>query len=311
MKKILLGLLFLVGLTVHAQAAACFWVGGTGNWSDATHWDASSGGAGSDCAGAGGIPGTTDTATMDANSCASACTITIDQAVAVQSWTWGACTNSCTIDNSGNHNVTVTASPWFSGTGTGTRTFNGGTGTYTINNCTAASTGWQLSTLSNLSNPTTAFASATIVMNSTATTGPCNFSTANATYGTVTFNSPSNLSGFAIAATGGLTIHTVNVAAPNTLIIPGSATTTVDTALNITGTSSSNRVFLGSSLNATSATLARSGATIGTLEWLSVRAITVTGGAITANNSYSQGFTSGWTITEPTIGGGGGICIGC
>ena len=52
---------------------AKFWVGGTGNWSDTTHWATSSGGAGST-----GVPTSTDNVTFDTNSNATAYTVTVD-----------------------------------------------------------------------------------------------------------------------------------------------------------------------------------------------------------------------------------------
>jgi len=56
-----------------AGSTACYWVGGTGNWSDTTHWATTSGGAIT-----GSVPTSTDDAIFDANSNNPAYTVTVD-----------------------------------------------------------------------------------------------------------------------------------------------------------------------------------------------------------------------------------------
>ena len=59
------------------DVADAYWVGGTGNWSDAAnHWAISSGGV----AGAGNLPGANSNVYFDTSSCSGACTVTIDSA---------------------------------------------------------------------------------------------------------------------------------------------------------------------------------------------------------------------------------------
>jgi len=65
---------------VKAAAVTCYWVGGDGNWNDATHWSDTSGGTGSQCDG-GVVPGSDDVATIDASS--GTPTITVNAAVDV------------------------------------------------------------------------------------------------------------------------------------------------------------------------------------------------------------------------------------
>ncbi len=60
----------------------CFWVGGTGNWSDSTHWSATSGGAGG-----AGEPTSAGAVTVDVASCSAACTITVDVNAVMASFT--------------------------------------------------------------------------------------------------------------------------------------------------------------------------------------------------------------------------------
>src|SRR5439155_2305887 len=59
---------WIVGLFVSNAAASCvggncFWIAGSGNFSDSTHWSLTSGGVTCVC-----TPGATDTVTFDANS---------------------------------------------------------------------------------------------------------------------------------------------------------------------------------------------------------------------------------------------------
>lgn len=117
--------------------ASRFWVGGTGTWdaADTTHWAATSGGAGGQS-----VPGSADTVTFDGSSGGG--TITLGYDPTVISITMGAFTG--TFDAS-------TFSPTmntFSGTGTGTRTIDMGSGTWTLkgNNATI----WALGTITNL-----------------------------------------------------------------------------------------------------------------------------------------------------------------
>lgn len=71
-----------------------FWVGGAGNWSQASHWAATSGGAGG-----AGIPGSNSNVTFDANSGTSA-TVTVDVAAQAKSVTINK-SDLTLIDNAG------------------------------------------------------------------------------------------------------------------------------------------------------------------------------------------------------------------
>lgn len=145
MKKLLL--LCLLFLPLKLEAATCFWVGGTGNFNDTTHWSSSSGGAGSTCAGAGGVPYTgSDSATLDASSCGAACTVTMNvSANTTGALTFGACTNGCTLADAGNNQTWGSVS----GTGTGTRTVNFTAAQWTITGSVAV---WTFTTVTNLTN---------------------------------------------------------------------------------------------------------------------------------------------------------------
>src|SRR5690348_7391780 len=103
MKKYLLALAFLVCLPLTANAATCFWVGGTGNWNDTTHWSSGTGGAGSTCAATGGFPGNVvDVATLDGLSGGGTVSLNVD--ISIDTLTISAHTG--TFDAT-THNVTL------------------------------------------------------------------------------------------------------------------------------------------------------------------------------------------------------------
>lgn len=118
--------------------ASRFWVGGTGTWdaSDTTHWAASSNGAGGQS-----VPVAADDVTFDASSGGG--TITPNYDFTVTSITMGAFTG--TLDFSANNNspTMVTFSPG----GSGIRTLNMGSGTFTL---TGTGNVWNITTATNL-----------------------------------------------------------------------------------------------------------------------------------------------------------------
>jgi len=116
-----------------------FWVGGAGTWdaSDTTHWAATSNGAGGQS-----VPGVADTVTFDASSGGG--TVTVNTNLSVVSITMGAFTG--TLDFATNNNSPTMST--FNCSGTGTRTLNMGSGTWTITGSNA--TIWTTSTATNL-----------------------------------------------------------------------------------------------------------------------------------------------------------------
>lgn len=143
--------------------AARFWVGGAGTWdaSDTTHWSATSGGAGG-----ASVPGVNDTVTIDASSGTG--TITVNTDFNITSLTCGAMGagvgTPMTLDFSANNNSPTMST--FSGTGTGFRTINMGSGTWTLNGNNT--TIWTTSTTTNL---TLNAGTSTIVCNYSGSTG--------------------------------------------------------------------------------------------------------------------------------------------
>ncbi|TNF00863.1 MAG: hypothetical protein EP322_00690, partial [Bacteroidetes bacterium] len=82
-----------------------YWVGGTGNWSDAAnHWANTSGGV----PGSAGVPGATDNAIFDANSgLIAASVVTIDQLVEIDTLDFSGVPNQFTYNNGGTFDVTI------------------------------------------------------------------------------------------------------------------------------------------------------------------------------------------------------------
>lgn len=295
--------LFLLALTflapASAEAAARFWVGGTGVYSDTAHWSATSGGAGGQT-----VPGTGDTVTIDAHASGlNGGTLTVDQTITVQSISWGAAIG--TIDNIGNFNVTVSsATIGFNGSGTGARTWIGGSGTYTLS---AATSLWTMTTITSLTNPTTAFSSTSIVFSGNSSVAPHVFAGGGLTYGNVTFNGQSSRGGVSI--TGANTYAALTVLAPNWVQLPQATTQTVTSLVANDGTFS-NPIYLESNNTSGQAVISDASGT-NTLDGVGLRGISFTGGAtFVANNSYDYGRNAGITITPPSAGGGGGRIIG-
>jgi alpha-tubulin suppressor-like RCC1 family protein len=88
---------WVAGLNGCATNPNHYWVGGTGNWSDAAnHWASTSGGA----PGSAGVPGATDNAIFDANSGLTlASIVTIDQIVEIDTLDFSGVLNQYTYDN--------------------------------------------------------------------------------------------------------------------------------------------------------------------------------------------------------------------
>jgi hypothetical protein len=183
----------------------------------------------------------------------------------------------------------------FIGSGTTARTWIGGSGTYTMSGAGGI---WTIATTTNLTNPTTAFASANIVFSGNAST------TANAllggglTYGNVTFNGSSSGGGASI--TGANTFATLTVLAPNYITFVQALTQTVSSL--VANTVVSSPILFESNVNNGQATISVASGTI-TLVGVSFRGMVFTGGAtFVGNNGLDFGRNSGITINPPSAG---------
>jgi hypothetical protein len=261
--------------------------GGTWNATNIGNWGLTTGAAGGQT-----VPASGDTVTMDGAS--GGATVKIGLDITVGSWTWGAFTGTIDVTNGGtaNYNVTITGAGGMSGNGNGARTFTGGSGTYTLSANGAA---WAFTTVTNLTNPTTAFASSTIVF--TGTTTGVSFAGGGLTYGTITLAAVR--AGYTFAQAN--TIATLNIPAGCTVAFPAAVTTTITGALSLVGSSTLPIGFVSSGSTATVSLGAN-----GTGDWVAVRSVTFTTNHLTLTNSLDLGgntLNTG-TIGTPTAGGG-------
>lgn len=98
MKKLLLIVLILVSTILPTSAANYFWIGGTGDWNDTSHWSLTSGGSATTS-----IPGNTDDVFIDNNSGSTAFTISGNVNISINNLT---STNSNLELNITNQNLT-------------------------------------------------------------------------------------------------------------------------------------------------------------------------------------------------------------
>jgi hypothetical protein len=296
MKKLLFALVLLL-TPLSAEAATCFWVGGTATWStaNAASWSSSSGGTASTCAATGGVPKqAADTATFDGSSGGG--TVTVD--ATINGVTLTAITSSAftgTIDFSVN-NPSITISSSWTDSGSGTHTLKLGSGTFTMSAVNGSP--WNFAAGSLTLNAGTS----TILFPGNVANNVVTFVAGNGlTYATVTF-AASTVGALAIQLNGSSTITTLNIAAPNTLLLLSNLTIT--NALNITGTSFNHVVVLTSLSSTQNITLTGGG----TFQWTAIGNLHFSGGTVTATNSFDMTGNTGITITGPS--GGGGHIIG-
>jgi len=288
------------GFVPLANAATCFWVGGTGSWStaNAASWSSGTGGAGSTCAATGGIPKqAADVATFDGASGGG--TVTVDSTlngVTLTQITAGAFTG--TLDFSANNpSMTLTAS--FSITGAGTRTINLGSGTFTLPATNANN--WDATTVTGL---TFNAGTSTILIPNGANGNAATFVGGGLTYSTLSLGARASGSGVSIS--GNNTFATLLVAGPININLTGGATQTITNAIAWNGSSSALIAIFCSS--ATKGTLA---VAVGSVtSWSALKNITFTGTTVAATSSFDLGGNTGVTITAPSGGGGGGRIIG-
>lgn len=304
----LLGL-FLLALACWAPSAAdaanCFWVGGTGSINDTTKWSSSSGGAGSTCAATGGWPNSNaDNGTFDGSSGGG----TITRNVA---WTIGTLNIAAFTGTFGNTTDSAAVQlDTFTNNGSGTRTYNMGTSTWTCGrsgvNCV-----WQISGHSNL---TLVASTSTLVLTGGATSGsPLCWFGSGLSYNNVTFDPSSVAVGsrtYFTCNTGAVTIANLTIGSPNNIQLTGNQTWTITGTLSFSGGTPSNSALIYMiSSTTTSAQLTLSGGPA-TCSWCAFYAITAATNSITATNSFDLGRNTNISITPPSGGGGGGRIIG-
>lgn len=286
------------GSTGIANAAPCFWVGGTGNLNDTAHWSNASGGSVSTCAAAGGWPNSTsDTATFDASSGGG--TVTRNVNWTVQSINANAFTG--TLGNAGD-TASVQLDTW-TNTGSGTRTVNMGASTWTCGRATVATCTWSQIGATNLTfNANTS----TLVHDGNLSGSSSTMNVGAFTYNVITFNAGAQGDRGVSFPASNITVATINIASPATIKWSNSTNTTV-TNLNFTGGSLSSWTSLltAAANNTYTITLANAATCNYCIIWSANVAIT----SITANNSINLGTNTNVSFSPPT-GGGGGRIIG-
>ena len=294
--------------------SACTW----DNTSTAM-WSTSSGGATGASA-----PGSGDTVTFDGATCVGGVTCTITTfagTITAQTITWGACTASttgCIIDASiNNTNFTLNNSGGgvvvFNGSGSGTRKWLSGTGTY---NLTTANTNAAFNFGTTTNDQGSVFSGATWAFTSTtANTNqwPISVPSTSISFGPTTITpAATGKSSVYINGSGNTTFSTLTMSGPITFGAVAGATVTVTGALTITGNSSSTPSLITSIFNGGTFTLSIGAASA--ISWTSFREVIVSGaGGLTATNCLDFGrntISGGNSCTAPSGGGGGGRIIG-
>lgn len=305
--------LFLLALAFLAPSAAnavtCFWVGSTATWDNTNtggggaggiKWASASNGA-SPCAGAGtgGSPGAADIATFDGLSGGGTITVaaTINGSNTLNQISAGAFTG--TLDFSVNNpSITLTGALLLSGTGA--RTYLMGTGTFTMTN--TSGTVFDLGTTTNL-NGSSNLSTATYTLAATTSSNRA-FSGGGRTYGPLVVSTNTNRG--TISFSGNNTFASWSIAAGTSIGLPGSGTTTITTAPTLSGGSVSTPITLVSGLPANITTISVASGTF-SCDYCAILGIVATGGAtFSATNTYDLGRNTGWSITPPSVGGGGG-----
>ena len=309
MKRFILSLIALTFLSCSAEAASCFWVGGSGTW-DQTNtggggtggikWASASGG-GSACTAtsgpAAGVPGPSDTVSFDANSGGGTATVaatfnstnTISAISTMAGYTG-------TLDFSVNNpNISMAS---ISCSGTGAKTLKMGSGTFTMTqaNGTLVDLGGGSCTVN--------AGTSTLLLSATAASSRFISLGNNTTLYNVTVSNPSYNTYTIDLSNGGTPITVNNLTFTNVGIVTlgNGISWTINGTLTYDGQSATQPSILNS--RGTAFTLSVAGAN--TLNNLVIQNLTKAGaGSITCNNCYSGGGNTSVTINNPATGGGG------
>lgn len=261
------------------------WTGGTGTWdaTTGTNW-------------VGGVaPIAGDNVTFDGSSGGG--TVTVDSSVANIVFgilTAGAFTGTLAF-NTNNPNMAFSSVAFG---GSGTRTINMGSGTWTLSGTTFNPAEFDVSTVTGL---TPTFQNAALVFNGNSVSR--SFGGGGQTFGSLTINNNTTKGMFSF--TGANTFASVTAGSGNTLLFPQGTTTTITGALAITGTAAapSGVESAGPTTNVTTISVGSAS----TPDWCAFLRVTKTGaGSITATNSFDLGGNTSITIGAPSGGGGGG-----
>jgi|GEM_PF-1261180 len=274
-----------------------YWVGGSGNWSDDdNHWATSSGGSPGD----GNIPTASDNAIFDANSNATAYTVTINSTAVCLDLNFSAAPSvSGTITWAGTSQVTVSGNlimlAGMTVSSQGSVAFNASSGTKTI-----TSNGATLNR-----NVTIQCSGATLQLADNLTMG----STASITYQSGTFDPNGKLlimNGTSQSISGGLTLYDLTrtgTAAKTDTFQVTNGNLTVTNLLTINGNSAINRILVSSGVRGTSRTITAASLSCSNLDFQDITAAgaaswdlsAITGGAGDAGGNSGITFTTSTT----------------
>ena len=277
-----------------------FWVGGTATWDNTStaNWSTTSGGA----SGA-SVPGSADIAVFDSNS--GAAVVTADSSL--NGITLGGITFTGTGGFEGtldfatnNPSLTITGS--FSVTGSGIRTVNLGSGTFTLTGVNTNN--WDATTVTNL---TLDAGTSTIALTTGGAQGQT-FAGGGKTYSTLSIGARSQIG--RVNITGSNTFANLNISPTVVVGFAGATTTTITNAINWVG-SSSALFYVDNSSSGSAATLSLS-ASPTAVQWGAFKGLTFSGvgSGFTATSSFNLGGVSGATISGPSTSSGARIIGG-
>ena len=269
-----------------AEAATRTWIGTTGTW-DATTGTNWSGGVAPVAGDAVVFDGTSGTGTADSSIAG----------IAFLSLTAGAYGGTLNF-NTNNPNMAFTSTVNFSGTGA--RTINMGSGTWTLSGVVQTPASFDCGTTTNA--VSLVFSTASIVYTGNAVQRA--FNGGGQTYGSLTINNNSTKGYVSVSGTN--TFASITVGSGNTILFPQGVTTTISGAFNVTGTASAPSGYQSNGPTTNAATISVGSAS--SSGWVSILRVTKSGaGSITATNSFDLGGNTSITITPPS---GSGSCPG-
>lgn len=228
------------------------------------------------------VPGSSDDVTLDGSSGGG--TVTVNTDFSVLSLTCGAFTG--TLDFSANNN-SPTLGGNFSISGTGTRTINLGSGTFTM---TVVGTFWNATTTTNL---TFNAGGSTIKSGNVSSTVVKTFAGGGLTYNNVILGS--NTSTGSTNITGNNTFAAITLTSPLNFTMTAAATQTVN-SLTVSG----NLGVIVASVTVGAATNVSRASGTNDLAGALIRNVAFAGGATFTATGYNFGGNSGITITPPT-----------
>jgi hypothetical protein len=275
--------------------ASIYWVGGPGQWTptNAANWSLTSGAAGGVR-----VPAITDLPTFDANSGLAGGQVTVNYGglLQVQGIIFGAMVGTLDFATFNNNVRLDSTTAALSGTGTSTRGFNMGSGTWTIVS-TSLSTAWNFATVTGL---TFSGANANVVFDGVNPGRRTIALGTGLTYGRFTFKR--NTGRGSISMNGPATFKSLELEPLTHLMLNNSTIYTIQEAFDWAGTAT-EPIGIVSVADTGFATIAAAAG--GTIDGGVLRQVTFTGaGAKTAINSLDLGLVTGITVTPPAAGGG-------